>query len=243
MRDTVWRSLARASPTFILTFRLRTCGEGMACSCSAADGDISQESDDSQPGPSKKKAKLTRKYQGSALYSTKYQQAWEKEFAFVCPSKSSNYNFHCKACNKDVSVSHQGILDIQRHAESKMHRLRITSLRAQPTLGLWSVSDPVHVSATVAEVRNTVMIAQHNASLCLADHIAPMQRKNFPDSEIAKHYNCARTKTACILNFALAPHLKVTGKRSTHARVRIRTSIQMYAKRSTEFSRQFLSAT
>ena len=135
-RDTVWRSLALASPTFILTFRLRTCSEGMACSCSAADGDISQESDDSQPGPSKKKAKLTRKYQGSALYSTKYQQAWEKEFAFVCPSKSSNYHFHCKACNKDVSVSHQGILDIQRHAESKMHRLRITSLRAQPTLGM-----------------------------------------------------------------------------------------------------------
>ena len=39
--------------------------------------------------------------------------------------------------------------------------------------------------------------------------IAPMQRKNFPDSEIAKHYNCARTKTACILNFALALYLKI----------------------------------
>ena len=36
---------------------------------------------------------------------------------------------------------------------------------------------------------------------------------------------------------------RVTGKRPTHARVRIRTSVQMYAKRSTEFLRQFLSAT
>ena len=35
-----------------------------------------------------------------------------------------------------------------------------------------------------------------------------MQCKNFPDSEIAKHYHCACTKTACILNYALAPHLK-----------------------------------
>ena len=35
--------------------------------------------------------KLTRKHEGSALYPTKYQQAWEKEFAFVCPSKTSNY--------------------------------------------------------------------------------------------------------------------------------------------------------
>ena len=35
-----------------------------------------------------------------------------------------------------------------------------------------------------------------------------MQCKNFPDSEIAKHYHCACTKTDCILNYALAPHLK-----------------------------------
>ena len=35
-----------------------------------------------------------------------------------------------------------------------------------------------------------------------------MQRKNFPDSEIAKSYHCARTKTACILNHALEPYLK-----------------------------------
>lgn len=27
------------------------------------------------------------------------------------------------------------------------------------------------------------------------------------DSEIAKNYHCARTKTACILNYAIAPHL------------------------------------
>ena len=61
---------------------------------------------------------------------------------------------------------------------------------------------------TAAEVRNTVMLAHHNAALCLADHIGPMQRKILPDSEIAKNYHCARTKTACILNYALAPQLR-----------------------------------
>ena len=61
---------------------------------------------------------------------------------------------------------------------------------------------------TAAEVRNTMMIAHHNAALCLADHIGPMQRKNFPDSKIAQHYRCARTKTACILNYAIAPLLR-----------------------------------
>ena len=179
-----------------------------AGSCSATDGDISQlesDEDHSQPGPSRKNRSLLERIK---VLRCILLPTWEKHFPFVSPSTNLNYHFHCKACNKDVSVSHQGVLDIQRHAESKMHRLRVTSLRAQRTLGFRPVSDPVYASATAAEVRNTFMIAQHNASLCLSDHITPMQRKNFPDSEIAKHYHCARTKTACSLNYALAPHQK-----------------------------------
>lgn len=71
-----------------------------------------------------------------------------------------------------------------------------------------STSHPVHEQVTVAEVRNTVMLAHHNAALCLADHIGSMQCKNFPESEIASNHHCAQTKTACILNHALAPYLR-----------------------------------
>ncbi|KAL5483974.1 hypothetical protein EMCRGX_G020396 [Ephydatia muelleri] len=51
------------------------------------------------------------------------------------------------------------------------------------------------------------MIAHHNAALCLADHIGPMLRASITDSQIVKGYHCARSKTACILNYALAPYL------------------------------------
>lgn len=54
------------------------------------------------------------------------------------------------------------------------------------------------------------MLAEHNAPLSMADHIGPMAKKNFPDSDIAKAYQSARTKTACILNHAVAPDLKRT---------------------------------
>ena len=60
----------------------------------------------------------------------------------------------------------------------------------------------------MAEVRNAVMLAEHNAPLSMADHIGPMAKKNFPDSDIAQSYHSARTKTACILNHAVAPDLK-----------------------------------
>ena len=74
-------------------------------------------------------------------------------------------------------------------------------------LSFKSTAHAVHEQVTAAEVRNTVMFAHHNASLCLADHIGPMQCKNFPDSEIVKNYHCTQTKTACILSYAIAPRL------------------------------------
>ena len=44
----------------------------------------------------------------------------------------------------------------------------------------------------------------------MADHLTPMFKDIFPDSQIAKMYSCARTKTACILNGALAKELQAT---------------------------------
>jgi len=126
---------------------------------------------------------------------------WESKYDFVTRSSSKGH-FYCKVCRKDVSIKHQGALDIERHSEGKTHRLQIASARSQTQLSFKSTAHPMHEQVTAAEVRNTVMLAHHNAALCLADHIGPMQCKNFPDSEIVKNYHCARTKTACILNHA-----------------------------------------
>ena len=149
-----------------------------------------------------------RKYEGSATYCTRYQPSWEKQYGFVARSTTSSTQFYCKVCRRDVSIAHQGILDIKRHSEGKMHKINSTSMRSQSHLNFKSLNDPINDKITAAEVRNTVMIAHHNAALCMSDHIGAMQRKNFPDSQIASKYHCARTKTACILNYALAPYLK-----------------------------------
>ena len=74
---------------------------------------------------------------------------------------------------------------MKRHGEGKINKQKYSSLRCQRPLNFKSASDPVHQKVTVAEIRNTVMIAHHNAALCLSDHIGQMQRKIFPDSEIA----------------------------------------------------------
>ena len=54
------------------------------------------------------------------------------------------------------------------------------------------------------------MLAYHNIPIAVADHISPLFLDIFPDSEIAKAYSCARTKTTCILNGAMASHFQLS---------------------------------
>jgi len=107
-------------------------------------------------------------------------------------------------------VKHQGIKDIERHSETKMHLKRLASLKNQYNIGVVfkPKHDPIQDKVTSAEVRIAIMLAQHNAPQSMADHIGPMLKTNFSDSSVAKLYQCARTKTTCILNCAVAPMLQ-----------------------------------
>ena len=48
-------------------------------------------------------------------------------------------------------------------------------------------------------------LVQHNIPLLLADELTPLCHTIFPDSEIAKQYSSRKTKTACVINGAIAP--------------------------------------
>ena len=61
-------------------------------------------------------------------------------------------------------------------------------------------------AVTRSEVLTTNFLIQHNLPLATSDHLGPLFRAIFPDSEIAKQYGCARTKTMAIINKALGPH-------------------------------------
>lgn len=48
-------------------------------------------------------------------------------------------------------------------------------------------------------------MVQQNIPLAFSDQLSPAIKQNFPDSNIAQNFACAKTKTVCILNGALAP--------------------------------------
>lgn len=49
------------------------------------------------------------------------------------------------------------------------------------------------------------MLVQNNIPIALADELTPLFRDIFPDSKIAQNFSSKRTKSACIINGAVAP--------------------------------------
>ena len=49
------------------------------------------------------------------------------------------------------------------------------------------------------------MLVKHNIPLAVADELTPLFRDIFSDSEIAKNFSSRCTKTACLINGAIAP--------------------------------------
>ncbi|CAB1439179.1 unnamed protein product [Pleuronectes platessa] len=55
------------------------------------------------------------------------------------------------------------------------------------------------------EIQMTAGLVVHNVPLAFADHLGPHLKDCFGDSKTAQDYRCARTKSSCITNEALAP--------------------------------------
>jgi len=62
------------------------------------------------------------------------------------------------------------------------------------------------MQVTRAEVKMATMLAMNNVPIALSDELTPLFRDIPPDSEIAKQFSSRHTKTACIINGAIAPH-------------------------------------
>lgn len=49
---------------------------------------------------------------------------------------------------------------------------------------------------------------EHNLPFAAADHLSPLLRDVFPDSQIVKQYSSARTNITSMVNLALAPNFQ-----------------------------------
>lgn len=131
----------------------------------------------------------TRKYEGAFKY-----RDWRKKWPCI-QADSSPYKFKCTICQCAISCQHQGEKDVRRHMEGKKHSDNVRVLENQQSMSAFfrPTSHPIHDKVTKAEVKLTTVLAHHNIPIALTDHLSPLFKNIFPDSEIAKAYSCAHT--------------------------------------------------
>ena len=134
------------------------------------------------------------------VYFQTFRSEYTKAFSFFVASRKGEKHGFCNICRCDISISHGGRNDLVAHTKSKKHIEFVdgeSCNRKLPITGFFAKN--TDHSVIRAECLFTRSIVEHNLPIALADHAGPLFRKMFPDSEIAKKYGCARTKTTAII--------------------------------------------
>jgi len=115
----------------------------------------------------------------------------------------------CLVCKPGtfVSLAHKGISDLQSHVSSEKHKRAVQGEGSSMKLTHYLVkpgSEAEDVSA--AEGTYAFHTVKHHSSFLSMDCSSVLLKKTFPDSEVARKFSSARTKTAAIIKSVLAPH-------------------------------------
>ena len=157
-------------------------------------------------GKSKDKSESVLKYRGASTYLAKFQSAWTDKWPFILPVDSSPHFFMCTVCTENkFRCSHQGEKDVTRHIASTNHVKLASEMKDQKKINS-PIVNQISNKTIETELRVIHAIVKNNVQLAFADPINKIIKKDFADSERAKTYSCGKTKTACILNEALAPY-------------------------------------
>lgn len=152
----------------------------------AADQPTSSESAE----PSKKKVKQ----------STKYSSDYTKKWPFIKPSTKGESHVKCVPCNSDFSIASGGENDIARHLKTDKHvdNVKCCDSNKDVDIGNFFAKEK-DLSVIRSEVLTVKFLVDNNIPLAVSDKLGSFLREVCPDSDIAKKFACARTKTTAIV--------------------------------------------
>ena len=136
-----------------------------------------------------------------------FQRDWSNFWPCIQPVRGHPDKVQCTVCNSSFGIAHQGKRDVERHLEGSEHKRLAQQVHSCRSLTSFFPDRLSQEKVINAEVLFTGFILEHNLPFEAAAHAGPLFRAMFPDSEIAKKYGCAATKTAAIINYAIAPSL------------------------------------
>ena len=95
----------------------------------------------------------------------------------------------------------------KNHCSTATHKRCEKQAKSQPSVSHLVNSSEPKDAVNRAEAIMSNLLIQHNVPLATSDHLGPLFRSAFPDSDIAKQYSCGRTKTGAIINKVMGSHV------------------------------------
>jgi len=119
-----------------------------------------------------------------AVSVQKFKPEYTKQFAFIKKSRLGETHAFCDACSADFSVAHAGLFDVKKHITTDKHK-RYEESRSVPKISTFFTADK-DLQVIRAEILFTSFLIEHNVPLAVTEHVGPLFRKMFPDSNRSK---------------------------------------------------------
>lgn len=112
---------------------------------------------------------------------------------------------YCKVCKKELAAV---VTALKKHTKAQYHIDRISDLMDPNLVRIDSVLIDHTMDRKVcdAELRMAAFLSEHDLSFNIMDHFSDLLPIMFPDSKIAAHFKCKRTKAKCIIINALGSY-------------------------------------
>ena len=144
-----------------------------------------------------------------ARYSNTFNPEWTEKFGCIKQSKLGDLYAYCSICNSDFQIDHGATNDVNKHLKTPKHArntkavsgINIASLDRFKTTSFAE-------SVTKAEVIMQGFVLEHNLPIAVNDHFTKVAPVMFPDSKIARSYQCHRTKASHIISAIAADSVK-----------------------------------
>ena len=165
---------------------------------------------DQNASSAKKKPKRLCSFSSSWIseeFDVEYDGQTKSYSGSLLSGKDGDERAFCKQCKVSFSVSHGGAYDVRRHFKSAGHNNALDSAKKTARLEAFGFGDSRKAKAArekqeeqkmqipSAEAQFVQFVAEHNLPFRCGDHLTKLVKSMFPDSDIARQFQCSRTKT------------------------------------------------
>ncbi|KAJ8935246.1 hypothetical protein NQ314_012921 [Rhamnusium bicolor] len=120
-------------------------------------------------------------------------------------AEHDNMYAKCSACVVNLKAKYS---DLIKHANSNKHKNALKKLKSSKQVDLMLKhnlgKDQEHIDVVCANLRSALLVAEHNLSFNVIDHITKINKVNFKDSKVAESLQLGRTKCTMIIQNVLA---------------------------------------